>query len=128
MKLRNAVASDIEHFKLIRERPILQIFTGEMIEQQPKQRRKIKKHTPEIPTGRRRKDDERYLVSAIASAYSRFTGQEVTQNWEGHPAGPSPFEQFLYPILKDLKIFDMREKLSNHLTRRRTPFAPLDAK
>ncbi len=126
--LRNAVASDIEHFKSIRERPTRQVFTGEMIKQQPKQRRKIEKHTPKILTGRRRKDDERYLVSAIASAYSRFTGQEVTQNWEGHPAGSSPFEQFLYPILKDLKIFDAREKLSDHLTRRRTPFAPLYAK
>ena len=100
---------------------------GEKIVQQSGQRRRIKTYTPDLPTGRRPKLDERYLVSAIASAYIRFAGQEVTQSREGAKSH-TPFEQFLYPILKELKIFDPREKLSNHRKRRRTPFAPLDVK
>ena len=126
--LRSAIDADINHFKSIRQRPARRVFVGEKIVQQAGQRRRIKRYTPELPTGRRAKHDERYLVSAIASAYSRFTGNRVTQNRESDPAGPSPFERFLYPILEDLNIFDPREKLSNHLKRRRTPFAPLEVK
>ena len=128
IKLRNAIDSAIEHFKFLRQRPDRRIETGEKIVQQSGQRRRIKTYTPALPTGRRPKHDERYLVSAIASAYIRFADQEVTQNREGAKSGPTPFEQLLYPILKELKIFDPREKLSNHLKRRRTPFAPLDVK
>ena len=68
IKLRNAIDSDIEHFKFLRQRPVRRIETGEKIAQQSGQRRRIKTYTPDLPTGHRPKHDERYLVSAIASA------------------------------------------------------------
>ena len=41
---------------------------GEKIVQKSVRRRRIKTYTPDLPTGRRPKHNERYLVSTIASA------------------------------------------------------------
>ena len=121
-KLKTAIIEAVDEYKVQRDKKHAPKVIGERIQQQKSQRRKIQVVTPRPPrTGRKGKDAERFLVSTLAAAFARFTGQLVTQNWEDEVEGQSLFEQFLYPILMDIGVKDRRQKLRDHLRRRKNP-------
>jgi len=122
VKLKTAVIEAVEEFKIQRDMKLAPKVIGEKIQQQKSQRRRILVVTPRPQrTGRKGKDAERFLVSALAGAFARFTAHPISQNWEDDTKGPSSFEQFLYPILTDIGIKDRRQKLRDHLRRRKSP-------
>lgn len=121
-KLKRAILEGVDEYKAQIAKKQVPKVIGERIQQQKNQRRKIPVLAPRPQrTGRKGKDAERFLVSTLAGAFARFTELPITQNWEDDTKGPSSFEQFLYPILTDIGIKDRRQKLRDHLRRRKSP-------
>lgn len=90
--------------------------TGMKINYENGHRRFVKKYLLVKPVGRPRKTEVGMLVSFLATSFSKHTGEPITLNRDEDP--PSSFHLFCEPIMKDLKIFDIRGWLKKHMKSR----------
>lgn len=100
------------------------IMYGKYWRQDKSQRRLIKRTYPTKPPGRPSNNEIVVLVSFIATAFRKATGNPVTLYYEGQldSAGNpiySPFEKFISPIMEKLQIKNHRDWLSHHFSERK---------
>lgn len=71
---------------------------------------------PSRSIGRPRKDENRVLISLLATAFSQITGEPVMLDREYRD--PSRFQEFARPILESVGAFDVRRIIANHMKAR----------
>ncbi len=91
-------------------------IVGGHIRQDRTQRRWETIYVPSRSVGRPRKDENRVLISLLATAFSQTTGEPIMLDRQYR--NPSRFQEFARPILESVGAFDVRRIIANHMKAR----------
>ena len=96
------------------------IFIGEYIQQQKKQRRKVKQFFKgRTSAGRPERPEVTILVSRIFILWRKYSIHPATVSWKTTNAIPTIFEEFLSDLLPALGATDVRRYIEAHMKGRK---------
>ena len=96
------------------------IFYGEYIQQQKKQRRKVKQFfNGRTSAGRPKRPEVILLISRLFILWRKYSIHPATVSWKIAQAVPTIFEEFLLDLLPRLGASDVRRYIEKYLRERK---------
>ncbi len=102
-------------------RRVEEIFVGEVIQQQKRQRRRVIRVFKGRKIGERRpqRPEIKLLISRLFILWGRYTMHPATLSWKTHSSVQTHFEEFLNRLLPALGAPDVRRYVETHWRERK---------